>query len=288
MKFNQLVYSSLVPAMVLADKAPKIKKNPADVIAIADFPSGGDKTVKGNIVFTAKEGKYVNVHVDMTGLPKSGGPFVYHIHENPIPEDGNCEAAGEHLNPYKAPANCDSQKKDDYCQVGDLAGKHGWIDTTCFETKYDDPFLSLNTNSKSNIIGKSIVFHYANLNKFACANIVKADDMRIQNLEQEYNSNGNQDLNEVQQFLANDVYQFQELEEFEADDAKDDDYDLKQRDLDQTYPLSHNHTDGDDCNSTNYTNVSTNGINSECENGSPYLFLNGLTVGLGALAGLLI
>lgn len=287
MKLDKVLPLALVPAVVLADKAPKVKKNPADVIAIADFPAGGDKTVKGNVVFTAKEGKYVNVHLDMTGLPKSGGPFVYHIHEFPIPENGNCEAAGEHFNPYKAPADCDSQKKDDYCQVGDLSGKHGWINTTCFETKYDDPFLSLNSKSKSNIIGKSIVFHYANLEKFACANIVQADDSRINSLDQEYTSNGNEDLNELKQFIAND-YQFQELEVYEADDAQDAEYDLKQRDLEQSFPLSHNHTDDDDCGKSNYTNATTNGINSECENEGNNLLFSGLTVGMGVLAGLLI
>lgn len=287
MKLEKILTASLIPAMVLADKAPKIKKNPADVVAIADFPAGGDKSVKGNVVFTAKKGKYVNVHVDMTGLPKTGGPFVYHIHESPIPEDGNCEAAGEHLNPYNAPGDCDSQKKDDYCQVGDLSGKHGWIDTTCFETKYDDPFLSLNAKSKSNILGKSIVFHYANLDKFACANIVEADPFRMKSLEEEYTTSGNEDLNELKEFIAND-YSFQELEVFEADDSKDEEYELKQRDLDQKYPLKHNHTAGDDCNQSNYTNVSSNGMNSDCENSSPYLFYNTIMAGMGVLAGLLV
>ena len=56
-------------------------------------------------------------------------------------------------------------KNDAYCQVGDLLGKHGCINTTCFELKYNDPYLSLNRKSKSYIIGKSVVFHYPNLTK---------------------------------------------------------------------------------------------------------------------------
>lgn len=190
---------ALLPLMgyALADKAPKIKRNPKHVVAIADLPFGGDKKIMGNVVFTAKKGKVVNVHVDVTGLPKEGGPFQYHIHEDSVPEDGDCEKVGDHFNPYDAPEECDEQKDDSYCEVGDLSGKHGWINATCFETKYNDPYLSLNKKSKSYIVGKSIVFHYANLTKFACADIELASHLRLQSLQEEYNSNENTDLSEL-------------------------------------------------------------------------------------------
>ncbi|CAH6718591.1 cell surface superoxide dismutase [Cu-Zn] 6 [[Candida] jaroonii] len=282
MKINQLLVLSLSVIHVLGGKAPKIKKNPADVIAIADFPASGDKNVKGNVVFTAKEGKIVNVHVDMTGLPKSGGPFVYHIHEFPVPPNGDCEAVGQHFNPYDAPPDCSSQKSDAHCQVGDLSGKHGWINTTCFETKYDDKFLSLDGNSKSSILGRALVFHYDNLSKFACANIVVADTGRIQNLETEYIKNGNEDLNELQKFVASN-YVFEGSEEvFEKDDE------LKQRHLES----SHNHTDDsdDDCdyktNHSNKTNISLNGL--ECENGGSSFTLPIISTLMGIFGGLLI
>lgn len=180
MKFSKLVLSlAVLPILVDARRAPKVKRNPANVVAIADFPVG-------NIIFSAKEGREVNVHVDVTGLPPSGGPFHYHIHENAVSE-GNCESVGENFNPYSSTGSCDSLKNDAYCQVGDLSGKHGWIDTTCFETQYVDPFLSLNSLSKSYIVGRSISFHYANDVKFACADIQIASSETMRTLIDEYN-----------------------------------------------------------------------------------------------------
>ncbi|KAK6462641.1 superoxide dismutase [Scheffersomyces coipomensis] len=211
------VLTVLAPTLIDASKAPKVKKNPKNIVAIADFPFGGDKFVKGNIVFSAKDGKTVQVHVDMTGLPAEGGPFFYHIHENSIPGNGNCEAAGLHFNPYDASPDCGSQKDDSRCQVGDLSGKHGWINTTCFEDKYEDPFLSLNKKSKSFIIGKSIVFHFANLTKYACSDIEPASNLRIAGLIEEYKSNN--DLVDVQEFedYEEQDYDFDEEEGLEAE-----------------------------------------------------------------------
>lgn len=282
MKFEQAVLLSLADAVV-AGKAPIVKKNPADVIAIADFPQYG-VPILGNVVFTAKQGKQVNVHVDVTKLPKTGGPFYYHIHENPIPESGDCEAAGLHFNPYKAPADCDAQKSDAHCQVGDLSGKHGWINTTCFENKYDDPFLSLNGQSKSSILGRSLVLHDANMNKLACANIVRADDARIASLESEYSKNGNTDLHELQQFLASNYIFEGAEEEFEPEIAKIKRswgvYDLEEveevDDANCCENKEHHH------NHSNFTNISS----IDSENNAPVLIKQSMIfafgVGIGA------
>lgn len=216
-----LVQFSLVILGVLsvsiADKAPKIKKNPKDVVAIADFPFGGNKQVTGTVVFTAKQGNFVNVHVDITGLPKNEGPFYYHIHEKSVPGDGNCEAVGLHFNPYLASPECDEQKNDAYCQVGDLLGKHGLINTTCFELKYIDPLLSLNKKSRSYIIGKSLVFHYPNMTKIACADIEEANDLRLQSLIDEYiQSDDSIQLKELRTPIE-DAYVFDEIEALSAE-----------------------------------------------------------------------
>lgn len=215
-----------VTQLTLGDKAPKIKKNPKNVVAIADFPFGFDNNVQGNIVFTAKKGRSVNVHVDVTGLPKEGGPFQYHIHENLVPSDGNCDMVGMHFNPYHASPECDEQKDDSYCQVGDLSGKHGWIDTTCFETKYNDPYLSLNKKSKSYIVGKSVTFHFANLTKFACADIELASNIRLQSLQDEYNSNNNHDLQELQRDLVSGLQFNQEYKEYSYEEDEADKYEI--------------------------------------------------------------
>ncbi|KAI5957469.1 hypothetical protein KGF57_003163 [Candida theae] len=185
MKLLSLILSLTFATTCLSDKAPKIKKNPKNLVAIADFPFGGDKNIKGNVVFTSS-GKYVNVHVDMTGFPHDEGPFYYHIHERSVPENGNCEACGLHFNPYNSSPDCLAQKHNGYCQVGDLSGKHGAINSTCFEFKFTDPYLSLNKRSKSYIVGRSLVFHYANMSKLACADIELANDLRLQSLMDEY------------------------------------------------------------------------------------------------------
>lgn len=173
-----------------ADKAPQIKKNPKDVVAIADFPFGGDKSITGNVLFTAKNGSAVNVHFDMTGFPATGGPFYFHIHESPVPLNRDCEQVGNHFNPYNAPPDCIKQRDDSYCQVGDFLGKHGFVNSTCFELQFQDPYLSLNKKSKSYIVGRSLVFHYENMTKLACADIELADQLKIQHLINEYTRTG--------------------------------------------------------------------------------------------------
>ncbi|ODV93737.1 hypothetical protein PACTADRAFT_20723, partial [Pachysolen tannophilus NRRL Y-2460] len=151
----------------VADQAPVNSNSPKKVVARADFDN---EKLHGIIKFQAPNGT-VRVHVDLTGLPEEGGPFQYHIHKKPVPESGDCYATETHFNPYNAPPDCEAQQDDSYCQVGDLSGKHGFINTTCFETRYWDPYLSLNPKSKAYPVGLSINLHYANLTRFACANI---------------------------------------------------------------------------------------------------------------------
>lgn len=171
--------------MALAIGAPKITSNPTDVAAIADFPEAGYHDIMGHVLFRSPHGEKVDIHVDVTKLPSTGGPFVYHIHENPVPEGGDCEGVGAHFNPYGASPDCDSQESHDYCQIGDLSGKYGFIDTTCFQADYCDPYISLNHSAKAGIIGRSIVFHNADLSKFACATIRYATPEQLKAIEQE-------------------------------------------------------------------------------------------------------
>ncbi|RLV93700.1 Cell surface superoxide dismutase Cu-Zn 6 [Spathaspora sp. JA1] len=280
-------------AFTQADKAPKVKKNPKDVVAIADFPFGGNTNVRGNVVFTAKQGTFVNVNVDMTGLPAEGGPFFYHIHEGSVPADGNCEAVGLHFNPYNAPPVCNDQKHDGYCQVGDLSGKHGAINTTCFEAKYEDSYLSLNAKSKSYIIGKSVVFHYSNLTKFACADIAIADELRVETLINEYTQSG-EDLIQLQELKQplEEGYQFDELEALTAEVYESEELSHTNK----THEYGHKRKNstlftGDLLNKSNiYHNVSQNQYGPDCgEDGVPSAG-NSLCVPiiLGIFAGLFI
>lgn len=175
-----IIYNNIL--FVNADRALKIKQNPKNVVAIADFPYGLNTNVSGLVFFTSKKGKAVKVHMDITGLPLDKGPFFYHIHENQITDKDTCGGVGSIYNPYNSKDDCDGTKDDSYCAIGDLSGKHGIVNSTCYGVKYYDSFLSLNRKSKSYIIGKSLVFHYQNNTKFACANINEASESMVDQL----------------------------------------------------------------------------------------------------------
>lgn len=197
MKVPTSTYFSVLAALSSlssAGKAPEISNNPSNVVAVADFPFGGDESILGTMKFFSTNGT-VKVHFDVTNLPKGAGPFSYHIHERGIDADGNCESAGKHFNPYSAPADCSLFKDDTFCQVGDLAGKHGLINATCFETSYYDKYLSLNPGSPSYIVGKSVVIHYPDLKKMACTDIkVSSESVHHADLESKRNIKHNKDL----------------------------------------------------------------------------------------------
>lgn len=178
-------------SFAVAATAPQFLSNPKEVVAIADFPYGFDKLVDGNIVFTAKDGGPVNVHVDLTGLP-SDDSITYHVHEGGVPSDGDCEAIGPILDPFAGQEDCGTDPAQ--CKIGDLSGKHGDVCGDIFEQKYVDSFLSLDTNAPASILGKSIALHLSNGTKFACANIEAAAKVRLASLKEEYLGSGNDDL----------------------------------------------------------------------------------------------
>ncbi|KAG7663408.1 uncharacterized protein J8A68_003060 [[Candida] subhashii] len=287
----------LLATLTSADKAPKIKKNPKDIVAIADFPFGGDKEIKGNVIFTAKQGSSVNVHFDMTGFPADGAPYYYHIHENSVPANGDCEAVGLHFNPYNASPDCPKQKHDGYCQVGDLSGKHGLVNTTCFELKFEDPYLSLNKKSKSYIVGRSLVFHYKNMTKLACADIELADDIKLQNLILEYTQSD--DLDQLQELRTpiEEGYTFDELEALSAETYEELEIDElsgvagqdeKNKHLDKNKNFTDESLKPHWNISKNYTNLSTHGVSTDCENSSPSYTSLITPVILGFFAGMFI
>lgn len=283
---RSIVLGSFLTTLISATAAPQISKNPSNVIAIADFPAGGSQKFSGFVTFMVVKG-LVNVHVDVAGLPENSGPFVYHIHEKSLPGSLDCELAGLHLNPYNAPELCDAQLDNSYCQVGDLSGKHGFINTTCFETTYVDPYLALSKNSKASILNKSIVFHYANLTKLACANIEVATPERVGVLVKDYTEHNPEQLAVLKAIL----------EDSDKDTAAvevDDNLDLVEWDeesgLNVTKPVDNHHYH-------NYTNVSSYGnhsnftgqVDDDCGEENNALTLSfGLPVLLAGVLGLVI
>jgi hypothetical protein len=68
----------------------------------------------------------------LTVLPT---PIVYHIHDQPVPADGNCTGTKAHLDPYIRGQKIPCDPKDPAsCEVGDLAGKHGNITRSPYQT----------------------------------------------------------------------------------------------------------------------------------------------------------
>ncbi|KAK5285602.1 hypothetical protein LTR16_004504, partial [Cryomyces antarcticus] len=128
--------------------------------------------VRGQVIATAAEdGTGVAFVVTFSGLPTSGGPFIYHVHDQPVPTSGNCTGTLAHLDPYvrgETPA-CDATQPAT-CQVGDLSGKHGKINDTIFMASYKDLYTSTVPTIGAFLGNRSIVIHYANKTRISCAN----------------------------------------------------------------------------------------------------------------------
>ncbi|KAK4252277.1 superoxide dismutase [Corynascus novoguineensis] len=141
------------------------------------YPNGGN--IKGWVKAVANEdGRGVRITLNLENLPKTGGPFSYHLHVAPVPENGNCTETLAHLDPYirgeDTPCN-DSAPAT--CQVGDLSGKHGKIpaDEDDFEASYVDLYASTVEDIGAFFGNRSIVFHYPNKTRITCANFERVE-----------------------------------------------------------------------------------------------------------------
>ncbi|KAL6802351.1 Cu,Zn superoxide dismutase-like protein [Trichoderma sp. SZMC 28012] len=177
-----LAILSLAVSSCAAEKdAPVVTGNPQSVEYKATLPkkpffAGADLAgnVKGSVsAVAAPGGKGVRFRVQFENFPKSGGPFMYHIHEEPA-TNGNCTSTLAHLDPYhrgETPA-CDATKPES-CQVGDLSGKYGKITSDPFVAEYFDLYTSLSPDNPAFFGNRSIVVHYANKTRLTCANFAK-------------------------------------------------------------------------------------------------------------------
>lgn len=165
-----LIANVAFAALVMAGPAPVNSDSSKKAVARAHLDQG---LVKGIIEFTTKD-DIVNVHLDTTGLPPNAGPFFYHINS------GKCGSDSEVLNPYSSVyRTCDELDNDSECAVGDLSGKHGFINTTCFETQYQDPYLSLNKKNSAFVGGNSVVIIDQSNNQISCGNINMARKAKL-------------------------------------------------------------------------------------------------------------
>lgn len=104
---------------------------------------------------------------------------AYHIHVNPV-IDGNCTTTSTHLAPYNGPNDtvvCNAAESQ-FCQVGDLSGKHGKITPESlinggkYINMYTDVYVSALDSSPAFFGNRSIVVHAQNGTRLNCANFV--------------------------------------------------------------------------------------------------------------------
>jgi hypothetical protein len=184
-----LAVGSLTATGAWASDAPVVTDSLIGAQYIAEMPSGGNQGVIAQFsAASLTNGKGVSFAININGAELTGGPFrklsrtpgigtvltfaVYHIHQEPVPSSGNCTATLGHLDPYargdSPPCNADDVAS---CQIGDLSGKHGTISTLPgFSANYSDPYLSLTPGAPGFFGNRSIVLHYSNLTRIACAN----------------------------------------------------------------------------------------------------------------------
>ncbi|KAF2833331.1 Cu,Zn superoxide dismutase-like protein [Ophiobolus disseminans] len=151
--------------------APKVTGNPAGASYVATLPVKEGSPLRGSIqAVTAPDGVGVKFSVSFSGLPSSGGPFMYHLHEKPV-TGTNCTSTGAHLDPYKRGETpiCDASKPET-CQTGDLSGKFGNFTTASFSAEYVDPYSSTDPKSNAFFGNLSFVLHLANKTRIGCAN----------------------------------------------------------------------------------------------------------------------
>ncbi|PMD24969.1 hypothetical protein NA56DRAFT_464198 [Hyaloscypha hepaticicola] len=175
--------STGVPVTGILGNASVVEDNPPGVIYTATLPAKSffdpqdpRGNIKGSVSAVANSnGIGVAFSVDFSNFPTSGGPFLYHIHAFPVTADGNCNNTLGHLDPYErgeTPA-CDS-KLPQTCQVGDLSGKHGAINTSVagdsYNANYVDNYPSTLPGIGAFFGNRSITVHFANTTRITCAN----------------------------------------------------------------------------------------------------------------------
>ncbi|KAM7208359.1 Cu,Zn superoxide dismutase-like protein [Naviculisporaceae sp. PSN 640] len=152
--------------------AKAITNNPRGAIYTATLEGGLTKTVKGKVVArSGPAGKGVVFNLTLSGLPTEGGPFSYHLHDQPVPADGSCAGTLAHLDPYQrgqTPA-CNAAAPAT-CEVGDLSGKHGKVEGPSATKNFIDQYAALTPGIGAFFGNRSIVIHYANSTRLACAN----------------------------------------------------------------------------------------------------------------------
>ncbi|KUJ18700.1 uncharacterized protein LY89DRAFT_774743 [Mollisia scopiformis] len=143
-------------------------------LPMTQFDDATSTTIMGTVTGMANSnGTGVMFYIDFSGFPAESeyGPFVYHIHNMPVPADGNCTATLGHLDPTdRGEYHPCEDTQPETCQAGDLAGKHGNITSSTFNSSYLELYLSTTPGSPYFFGDKSVVIHTSNTTRLTCAN----------------------------------------------------------------------------------------------------------------------
>ncbi|KAJ6788013.1 hypothetical protein PWT90_01125 [Aphanocladium album] len=175
--------AALLGTVTAFEDATIVNNNPKGVTYSATLPAKPffkDASLDGNVVGSisataADNGVGTKFTVQFSNLPKSGGPFIYHLHVKPA-TGGNCTATLGHLDPTHRgdKPDCDASQPAS-CQVGDLSGKYGKITSDPFTAEFTDPFTSLEPGNAAFFGDAAFVLHYANTTRLTCADFAKVD-----------------------------------------------------------------------------------------------------------------
>lgn len=114
---------------------------------------------------------------------------MYHLHVDPVPSDGNCTKTLAHLDPTERgeATLCDASNPAS-CQVGDLSGKHGSIQTSSYTAEYTDDFTTTKEGLGAFFGNRSIVIHFANKTRITCANFELQNDAFVPATNKSYSA----------------------------------------------------------------------------------------------------
>lgn len=157
--------------------ATVVTNNPQGAVYVATLPEAawtklpGGGNIKGHVTAVAAPGgRGVIYRVHLTNLPE-GGPFMYHLHDQPVPADGNCTKTLAHLDPFiRGEVTQCNPALPETCQVGDLSGKFGNITAPVFDQTYLDLYSATVPGIGAFFGNRSVVIHYPNKTRITCAN----------------------------------------------------------------------------------------------------------------------
>ncbi|KAA1074268.1 hypothetical protein PGT21_003787 [Puccinia graminis f. sp. tritici] len=176
--------STVGPEGALSDPTGAVSSStdiPSETMAMASFTGSG---ITAHFQFSYNPTSSTSrVNVVVTGL-KDGFNNPYHIHTYSSAKYGSCTSTGPHFNPTNATAEHCDPANPTLCEVGDLSGKHGNLESRGneFRTTYEDSSLRL-SQTMDGILYRSIVIHGPNKTRLACGTIVpsgsSSDDKNV-------------------------------------------------------------------------------------------------------------